>query len=548
MAIAARVGVGVVFVGVALVLVSGQAQQRFNQNYRIASIESRPFLRQKDNTSEGNEKFEGFIKDLLDEIKNVSSFDYTLQLSEEETYGQEYNGSGYWTGLIGMAQRQEIDVIAADLTVTWKRKKVLDFSMPFMASTLTVLMKRWDSPPPASLSDSSGVGMESWFGPYSWEVWLLLLAAYIVTGLVLWLVGRISPKEKNPASTATPLTIRDAYWYLIACWFRASSFHPNAWSTRLVSCCWWMFYLTVILTYFLLLPPHLAQPPLSANPNMVKQHLTVNQLINDDITFGVVHGGSTHQLLENSYNPVHKDIWSSIEQNPNNSLVRNYNEGYSRVMNERGFGMLMEDTGAKYFMARHCDLYTVGELQDRHFAFGFQKARAGAKNPLKVLFSGALRRIAEQGKVSLLRNKWWPQNENCGRGASGSVQENHAPVQEIHAPRTTLGPGDLWPPLVFLLVALILGLLISLIELMMHLSTIAYPVHDKSFRENEKAPSFIGSLKIACCPCLQSKDSQPMVYKNMRPSVATQTVLWASSRATTPTPHSPHGTLSQRIF
>ena len=36
---------------------------------------------------------------------------------------------------------QEIDMIAADLTVTWTRMSVIDFSKPFLASSLTLLLK-----------------------------------------------------------------------------------------------------------------------------------------------------------------------------------------------------------------------------------------------------------------------------------------------------------------------------------------------------------------------------------------------------------------------
>ena len=36
---------------------------------------------------------------------------------------------------------KEIDVIAADLTQTWSRMAVVDFSKPFLATSLTLLLK-----------------------------------------------------------------------------------------------------------------------------------------------------------------------------------------------------------------------------------------------------------------------------------------------------------------------------------------------------------------------------------------------------------------------
>ena len=41
-----------------------------------------------------------------------------------------------------MAVNNEIDMIAADLTITSKRHEVLEFSVPFMSAHLTILLKK----------------------------------------------------------------------------------------------------------------------------------------------------------------------------------------------------------------------------------------------------------------------------------------------------------------------------------------------------------------------------------------------------------------------
>ena len=85
----------------------------------------------------------------------VQGFDFSIVLSDDSQYGVEEE-PGNWTGLIGMVQREvaskftkisinaifkEIDVIAADLTQTWSRMAVVDFSKPFLATSLTLLLK-----------------------------------------------------------------------------------------------------------------------------------------------------------------------------------------------------------------------------------------------------------------------------------------------------------------------------------------------------------------------------------------------------------------------
>ena len=52
---------------------------------------------------EGNAAYEGFIKDLLEEISTVQGFSYELILSVDNKYGVDNGGN--WSGLVGMLQR-----------------------------------------------------------------------------------------------------------------------------------------------------------------------------------------------------------------------------------------------------------------------------------------------------------------------------------------------------------------------------------------------------------------------------------------------------------
>ena len=71
----------------------------------------------------------------------LGNFTYSLVESQDDRYGVEQSSGAGWTGLVGMLLRNEIDVIAADLTITASRLNVLDFSKPFMSSSITLLLK-----------------------------------------------------------------------------------------------------------------------------------------------------------------------------------------------------------------------------------------------------------------------------------------------------------------------------------------------------------------------------------------------------------------------
>ena len=144
-----------------------------DQTLKIGTILNDPFLTKTvDDPTLGNEQYEGFVKDLLDEIASVGLFSYTLHLSRDGRYGALVDGK--WDGMMGMVQDGTVDLAAADLTVTHDRLEHLDFSQPFIISRLTILLRR--------VQPTSSV-MSSWLRPFSGVTWLLLLVSYLATGI-----------------------------------------------------------------------------------------------------------------------------------------------------------------------------------------------------------------------------------------------------------------------------------------------------------------------------------------------------------------------------
>ena len=143
-----------------------------DQTLKIGTILNDPYLTKTvDDPALGNEQYEGFVKDLLDEIASAGQFSYTLHLSRDGRYGALVDGK--WNGMMGMVQDGTVDLAAADLSVTHDRLEHLDFSQPFLVTQLTILLRR--------VQPTSSV-MSSWLRPFSGVTWLLLLVSYLATG------------------------------------------------------------------------------------------------------------------------------------------------------------------------------------------------------------------------------------------------------------------------------------------------------------------------------------------------------------------------------
>lgn len=59
-------------------------------------------LKTDDDTYEGNDRYEGYCKDLADLISNHVGFKYTLKLVNDSKYGGiDSNSLSGWTGMVG---------------------------------------------------------------------------------------------------------------------------------------------------------------------------------------------------------------------------------------------------------------------------------------------------------------------------------------------------------------------------------------------------------------------------------------------------------------
>lgn len=102
---------------------------------------------------EGNDRYEGFIVDLMNKISEVLGFEYDLKEVADRRYGSK-NADGSWNGMIGEVVSGDADIAASDLTITSKREEAIDFTMPIMNLGIGILYKKKDAKQINNLGDS----------------------------------------------------------------------------------------------------------------------------------------------------------------------------------------------------------------------------------------------------------------------------------------------------------------------------------------------------------------------------------------------------------
>jgi len=110
-----------------------------SRQFVVTAILSEPYVLKRQSG-----EFHGFAVDLLDELSKFLRFNYTINIVRDGRYGME-DENGNWNGMIGEVMRGDADLAVSDLTITYRREQVIDFTFPFIPGGLVILIKRGDN-------------------------------------------------------------------------------------------------------------------------------------------------------------------------------------------------------------------------------------------------------------------------------------------------------------------------------------------------------------------------------------------------------------------
>ncbi|KAM8829647.1 putative glutamate receptor isoform 1-T1 [Synchiropus picturatus] len=379
---------------------------------------------------ENHGEFEGYCVDLTEELSKMLGFKYEMRLVPDGRYGA-LDSQGRWNGMMGEVLRGNADLAVAPLTLTATREMAVDMTTPFMLTGISFLMLK------DSLVEESGFSL---LAPFSSNMWAGLLIAFLLTGLCICAVGRISPCEwTEPDSEQQPFTLVHSFWYITgALTLQGAGPHPKALSGRVISAIWWLFAVLLLACYV---------ANLSSKMNSDHQHMSIQTFEDlasqDAIEYGTVEGGSTMLFFKLSKNPVYERIYQNMVRKK--SFVSSTQEGLRRVK-EGNFAFIGESVTMDLAVARNCELVRAQEvISMRGYAIAAPPGSPWVKN-----LSIAILRMSESGVLVNLQKKWWASRCSHSQPARSS---------------DSLQPRDLRCLFLLLSVGLGAGLLLSLLEL-----------------------------------------------------------------------------------
>ena len=103
-------------------------------------------------------------------------------------------------------------MIVADLTITERRDKVVDFSVPYMYYTEEMLLKKTTS--------SETVDLLQFMNPFDNNVWFATLGTLFIISIALFVLNYFSPygyKDDNGRGTSQEFNFFNSVWFALAC-------------------------------------------------------------------------------------------------------------------------------------------------------------------------------------------------------------------------------------------------------------------------------------------------------------------------------------------
>ncbi|CAB3367849.1 Hypothetical predicted protein [Cloeon dipterum] len=431
----------------------------------VITILETPYVMMKPQSNlTGNARYEGFCIDLLREIAAMVGFEYRIELVPDGKYGVYDLETGEWNGIVRQLMDKKADLAVGSMTINYARESVIDFTKPFMNLGISILFKTSETmnvfrrgrpfrPNIESVPTSAPTRLFSFMNPLAVDIWLYVLAAYVLVSITMFVVARFSPYEwHNPHPcelendvVENQFSMSNSFWFTIGTLMQqGSDLNPKATSTRIVGGIWWFFTLIIISSYTANLAAFLT----------VERMITPIENAEDlagqtEISYGTLDSGSTMTFFRDSMIETYKKMWRFMENKKPSVFVPTYEEGIRRVL-EGNYAFLMESTMLDYTVQRDCNLTQIGGLLDSK-GYGIATPMG---SPWRDKISLAILELQEKGEIQMLYDKWWKNpGDTCTRNDKGKESKANA-----------LGVANIGGVFVVLLCGLALAVIVAIFE------------------------------------------------------------------------------------
>ncbi|KAK7489093.1 hypothetical protein BaRGS_00019607, partial [Batillaria attramentaria] len=337
----------------------------------------------------------GLSIDLLDIISQMLNFNYTLFEVESVGYGTQPTNTSetQWSGLVGALQAEEADLAMAALSITKAREGVIDFSVPFLETGITIVVAIREG----------AISPTAFLEPYDYPSWTLILVFSVhATGASIFIFEWLSPYGLDQGKT--PLRVHKfslfrSFWLIWAMLFGAavSTDMPRGVSSRFLANIWALFAVVFLASYTANLAAFMITKEEYYDLSGIEDWRLRNpHHRHPPFKYATLKDGATEENIQKNYPNLY-------------AYMKNYNQDTVKVAvnalkDQKIQAFIYDATTLEYAVGRDdgCKLKSVGKrYAETGYGVGFPRGSRWVKK-----FNKALLRMQDEGEIERLQKYW----------------------------------------------------------------------------------------------------------------------------------------------
>ncbi|XP_077019107.1 glutamate receptor ionotropic, NMDA 2C isoform X2 [Tamandua tetradactyla] len=245
----------------------------------------------------------GFCIDILKKLAKVVKFSYDLYLVTNGKHGKRVHG--VWNGMIGEVYYKRADMAIGSLTINEERSEIVDFSVPFVETGISVMVAR----------SNGTVSPSAFLEPYSPAVWVMMFVMCLtVVAVTVFMFEYFSPVSYNQNLTSgkksggPSFTIGKSVWLLWALVFNNSVpiENPRGTTSKIMVLVWAFFAVIFLASYTANLAAFMIQEQyIDTVSGLSDKKFQRPQGQYPPFRFGTVPNGSTERNIRSNYRDMH---------------------------------------------------------------------------------------------------------------------------------------------------------------------------------------------------------------------------------------------------
>ncbi|KAI3923893.1 hypothetical protein MKW92_042603 [Papaver armeniacum] len=300
--------------------------------------------------------------------------------------------AGTYDDLVYQVYAQNYDAVVGDITISANRSTYVDFTLPYTPSGFSMIVP---------LKDHTSNNALILLKPLNWELWVAIIAFFLLTWLVTWALER---EENNPAFQGNPLNqLETMFWFFFSTPAFADQKRVHNSMVKVVLIVWVFVLLLLSSSYTAsltsMLTVHRLEPTVT----------DVHELIKTRQNVGYLEGTFVYTMLKRmGFDEANLKPYISTED---------FKEAFTELRNkeDRIVAAFDEAPYNRLLLAKYCHKYALVGPMYKTEGFGFlsyyQAFPRGS--PLVPDISRAILNLREDDRIIRIEQAWFGNQKSC---------------------------------------------------------------------------------------------------------------------------------------